>query len=187
MASQKRTDVWNALLDAEMFELYWSCEAQRYSAHDRIFAVAAAILSSGTVAALFTTLSASVLVGKVIASCACVVTIYHAKIYHSGRLKQLAVIATRWKEMAIEYGLLRAEIESNAEVGTKSWKEYESISRREKNIDESSFRIHDGRMRNAQNQIFKARRLQKDDHRTKEADTAADTAPAGAETDPRKR
>ena len=106
MASQKRIDMWNALLDAEMNELYWHREAQRYGSQDRTFAVAAAILSSGTAVTLFSGLSSYPTIGKVAACLAGAVAIFHAKFYHSGRLKQLTTIATRWKEMAIDYQLL---------------------------------------------------------------------------------
>lgn len=159
VASQKQIDMWNALLDAEMNEVYWHREAQRYGTQDRYIAVTAAILSSSTIVALFSGIPASPLLSKVVACLAGAVTIFHAKFYHSGRLKQLTTIATRWKEMAIEYQLLWCELEDACEVSAKAWKEYEAISRREKNIDESTFKIHDGRLKEAQARIYAARGL----------------------------
>ncbi len=159
MASQKRTEMWNSMLDAEMNEVYWHCEAHRYGTFDRIFAVVAAILSSSTVVALFSGVSASPILSKCAAVLAGAVTIFHAKFFHSGRLKQLTTIATRWKEMAIEYKLLWSELEDNDEVDTRTWKEFETISRREKNIDESTFRIHGRRLKEAQAKVFAARGL----------------------------
>jgi hypothetical protein len=164
LASQKRIDMWNALLDAEMNEVYWHREAQRYTTQDRFIAVAAAILSSSTVVALFSGVSASPIISRAVACLAGAVAISHAKFFHSARLKQLTTIATRWKEMAIEYQLLWSELDSNCEVDAKTWREYEAISRREKNIDESAFKIHDGRLKEAQARIYEARGL-KDEQR----------------------
>jgi hypothetical protein len=161
VASQKRIDMWNALLDAEMNEVYWHCEAERFSSRDRFWAVAAAMLSSGTVVALFSGIHASAMVSKTVACLAGGVTIYHAKYFHSGRLKQLTTIATRWKEMAIDYGLLWSNLESEDQVDAKIWNKFEAICNREKRIDESTFRINDCRLKAAQNQIFKARGLQR--------------------------
>lgn len=159
MASQKRIDMWNTLLDAEMNEVYWHREAHRYSTQDRYMAVAAAILSSSTVVALFSGLSSSPIVSKGVACLAGAVTILHAKFFHSGRLKQLTTIATRWKELAIDYRLLWSELEDGNEVDAKTWKEFETISHREKSIDESPFRIHASRLQAAQDQIYKSRGL----------------------------
>jgi hypothetical protein len=151
--------MWNALLDAEMNELYWHREAQRYGTQDRAIAVTAAILSSGTAVTLFSGLSTYPLIGKIAACLAGAVAIFHAKFYHSGRLKQLTTIATRWKEMAIDYQLLWSELDEGCDVGEKAWKEYEAISRREKAIDESTFKIHNGRLKQAQARIYEARGL----------------------------
>ena len=159
VASQKRVDMWESLLDAEMNEVYWHREAQRYSTQDRFVAVTAAILSSGTAVALFSGISSYPLVGKSVACLAGAATIVHAKFFHSGRLKQLTTIATRWKDMAIDYKLLWSELEDGEDIDAKSWKEYEAISRSEKNIDESTFHIHDGRLKEAQAKVYEARGL----------------------------
>lgn len=159
MASQKRIEMWEALLDAEMNEVYWHRETQRYGTQDRFVAVTAAILSSGTAVALFSGISASPILSKSVACLAGAVSIFHAKFFHSGRLKQLTTIATRWKEMAIEYKLLWSELEDGHEIDAKSWKEFEAISRREKSIDESTFPIHNSRLKEAQDKIYEARGL----------------------------
>jgi hypothetical protein len=151
--------MWEALLDAEMNEVYWHREAHRYGAQDRFVAVTAAILSSGTAVALFSGISETPILSKAVACLAGAVSIFHAKFFHSGRMKQLTTIATRWKEMAIDYNLLWSELEDGVEVDAKSWKEFEVISRREKSIDESTFTIHDGRLREAQAKICDARGL----------------------------
>lgn len=149
------------MLDAEMNDVYWHREAQRYGTQDRIVAVIAAILSSGTAVTLFSGLSAFPLISKCAACLAGAVAIIHAKFYHSGRMKQLTTIATRWKEMAIDYKLLWSELEDEGEIDAKCWKEFEAISRREKSIDESTFTIHNRRLKAAQCQIYEARGFQK--------------------------
>ena len=144
MSSQRRIDVWNALLDAEMNELYWHGEAKRYSTQDRWVSLAAAVLSSGTAETLVSGLSAYPAIGKAIACVASVVTIFHANFFHSGRLKQLTTIAARWKDMAIDYRLLWGELEDEEQVDNKQWKTYETFSRLEKQIDESTFPVNNG-------------------------------------------
>jgi hypothetical protein len=158
VASQKRLDVWNALLDAEMNDCYWSDEARRYGSRDRWLAATTALLSSGTVVALFN-FSAYPTSGKILACFATVVSIVHATFFHTGRLKQVSGLAARWKELAIEYGLLWAEVEDGGNVTDKAWKEFETISRREKSIDESAFSINKRRLEMAQQHVMKARSL----------------------------
>jgi hypothetical protein len=77
--SQAREDLWNALLDAEMNEIYWSHEAQRHGSRDRFFAATAAIVSSGTVLALFASYPN---IGKGVALLSSVVSIIHALLPH---------------------------------------------------------------------------------------------------------
>ncbi|MDR3434931.1 MAG: hypothetical protein P4L95_24010 [Rouxiella aceris] len=154
MNSQKRTDIWESLLDDEMNEVYWCGEARRYGVQDRLLSTTVAIASSSTVLAL---VGSAQMVGKVIACLATVVSIVHATFFHTGRLKQVTTLAARWKEMAIDYRLLWAGIESDDVVDVKVWKEYETISRREKQIDESAFNINQRRLMSAFNQVRTAR------------------------------
>ncbi len=156
MNSQMRTDIWESLLDAEMNEIYWNGEAQRYGSRDRFFAATAVIVSSGTVLALF---ASSPMVGKILASVASIVSIVHATFYHTGRLKQVASLAARWKEMAIEYRSLWSNTKGKDVAESKICADCEAISRREKSIDESAFKAHQGRLKQAQEQVFISRRL----------------------------
>lgn len=127
-----------------MNEIYWSDEAQRYGSRDRYLAATTAIISSGTVLALFASLP---MVGKVMASVASIVSIVHATFYHTGRLKQVASLAARWKEMAIEYRLLWSNFKNKDVVELKVWNDFEAVSRREKSIDESAFKVDQGRLK----------------------------------------
>lgn len=73
--------------------------------------------------------------------------------------------------MQIDYNLLWSELEDGNEVDNKTWKEFETISHREKNIDESAFRIHKGRLDEAYAEVLKARGL-KNERQTEQANTA---------------
>jgi hypothetical protein len=170
--SQKRTDIWESLLDAEMNEIYWSDEAQRYGSRDRWLAATAAIVSSGTVLALFASFP---MVGKGMGTVASIVTIIHATFYHTGRLKQVASLAARWKEIAIEYRFLWSNTKGKEVAESKICNDYEAISRREKSIDESAFKAHQRRLKQAQEQVFISRGL-KHERQGSKGTTAATTA-----------
>jgi len=154
--SQAKEDLWNALLDAEMIEIYWSHEAQRHGSRDRIFAATAAIVSSGTVLALFASYPN---VGKAVALLSSIVSIIHATFFHTGRLKQASSLAARWRELAIEYRFLWSSFKNKDLAESKIWTSFQTISRREKSIDESAFKVNQGRLRMAQEQVLIARGL----------------------------
>jgi hypothetical protein len=154
--SQAKEDLWNALLDAEMNDVYWSHEAQRHGSRDRVLAATAAIVSSGTVLALFASFPN---VGKAVVLLSSVVSIIHAAFFHTGRLKQVAILAARWRELAIEYRSLWSSFRNKDIAESKVWSNSQSISRREKSIDESAFRVNEGRLRMAQDQVLIARGL----------------------------
>lgn len=156
MASQRRQEVWYALLDAEMNEVYWSREAQRFGTQGRFLAMAAAIASSGTVLALF---GSYPFVGKLIACVASLVSIVHAHFYQTVRLKQVTTLSARWKEIAIDYRLLWGECKEEDALDEKAWGKFETISRREKQIDESAFMVNTKRLKQAQEQVCISRGL----------------------------
>jgi len=144
------------MLDAEMHEVYWGCEAQRYGARDRILAATVAIVSSGTAVALFTPYP---YVAKFVASFASAISIIHATYYHTGRLKQVSTLAARWKEIAVDYRLLWTSLKFKKEDEATIWRDFERISNREMNIDESAFHVSERRKQWAQDQVCKSRGL----------------------------
>ncbi len=116
------------------------------------------------------------MVGKILASAASIVSIVHATFYHTGRLKQVASLAARWKEIAIEYRLLWSNTKGKDAAETKICSDYEAISRREKSIDESAFKAHQGRLKQAQDQVFISRGLKHERQGSKGTTAAATTA-----------
>ena len=162
---EKRTEMWNSMLDAEMNEIYWSDEAKRYGSFDRSLKLTIAVLSSGTTVALFSTFSSHPILVKVLALLVTVVSLVHSNFFSTNRLKLVTGLAARWKEIAIEYRLLWAELEDEEMVSAKTWKEYETVCRREKQIDESAFTINRRRLENAQHLVITARRIyEQQDH-----------------------
>ena len=156
---EKRTEIWNSTLDAEMNEIYWSDEAQRYGAADRVLKVLIALLSSGTTLALFAALSSHPNLGKALALVVTALSLVHSNFFSTNRLKLVTALAARWKEIAIEYRLLWAELEDAETITSRAWKEYEVVCRREKQIDESAFRINPKRLSRAQAQVIITRKL----------------------------
>lgn len=156
---EKRTEMWNSMLDAEMNEIYWSGEAQRHGAADRVLKVFIALSSSGTAIALFAALSLDQKLGKALALVASALSLVHSIFFSTNRLKLVTALAARWKEIAIEYRLLWAELESAETIPLKAWRKYEVVCQREKQIDESAFRINPKRLSNAQDQVIMTRNL----------------------------
>lgn len=179
MNSQQRADIWNSLLDAEMYERYWTSEAQRYSFQDRIMAIAVAVLTSGTAAALYSTYPVA---AKVIAFFASGMSIIHATVFNRMRVKQVSSLALRWKELAIELKLLWAQVTCKSSDKLRLWNQYVELSHREKQIDDSAFTVNRKRMAVAQDQVNQARGLKYEPKRPQVTPTAATptAAPAAA-------
>src|SRR3974377_132047 len=112
-----------------MYEIYWSCEAQRYSAQDRNMTVVVAAMSSATFLAL---LSPFPFAAKILAVMASVISIVHATVFNKVRVKQISALVASYKELAIELKLLWSQVQSDRENDAKRWKEYETLERRKK-------------------------------------------------------
>lgn len=177
MNSQQRADIWNSLLDAEMYERYWTSEAQRYSAQDRVMAIVAAVLTSGTAAALYSTYPVG---AKCIAFLASGVSITHATVFNRMRVKQVSTLALRWKELAIELKLLWAEVTCKSSDKSRLWNKYVQLSGREKQIDDSAFTVNVKRMSVAQDRVNQARGLKYESARPQVTATTPTTATATA-------
>lgn len=157
--AEKQTEIWNSMLDAEMNEIYWTEEAQRHGSQDRGLKVLIALLSSGTTVALFVALSTHPGIGKATALLATGASLVHSTFFSTNRLKLVTGLAARWKEIAIEYRLIWAALEDESTVSAKVWKEFESVCRREKQIDESAFSVHKKRLLRAQTLVEERRNL----------------------------
>lgn len=147
------------MLDAEMNEIYWSDEAQRYGGRDRLLKILIALLSSGTTVTLFAALSSHPNAAKALALLVTALSLIHTNLFSTNRLKLVTSLAARWKEISIEYRLLWAELDDDEEVLPKTWKEFEAVCRREKQIDESAFRINKKRLSEASSQVLMRRGL----------------------------
>lgn len=175
MNAQQRVDIWQSMLDAEMYEFYWTCEAQRYGTWDRSFTIASALLSSSTVVALFSALPE---VGKAFAVLATVASVVHATVFSRTRVKQIAMLAEKWKELAIELKLLWSQVEGDRQNRAKHWKLYETLARKEKQFDVSAFPVNTRRMDKAQEHVFRYRGLTHEPKRQEDATTTATAATA---------
>jgi len=165
------------MLDAEMNDIYWGCEAQRYGSQDRTLTIAAAAISSATAITLFSPYPAA---GKALALLASALSVVHATVFNKVRVKQIASLASNYKELAIELRLLWCQVQINATDDVKRWQEYETFPRREKKIDESAFSINRKRMRSAQQQVRRARGLENESRQSE--DPATTTTAAAATT-----
>ena len=152
-SSEKRAEMWNSMLDAEMNELYWADEAQRQGNTDRLLKIVIALSSSGTTLALFAPITSHPNTAKALTALVTALSLIHTNMYSTARLKLVTSLAARWKEIAIEYCLLWAELDEDGETLPKTWKEFESVCRREKQIDESAFKINEKRLLNAFNRV----------------------------------
>lgn len=159
MSSQQREDIWKSLLEAETNDCAWSDEAKSYGSLARWLSIWTSILSSGTLLALFTVPEWHSVAGKVLAAIASIVSIVHTASYNPARLKQIATLAGEWKALAIDYKLLWSEVENEETPDAEHWNRYQALSREEKKIDESGFRLSTKKMRAAQNTTKRRRGL----------------------------
>ena len=159
MPSQQREDIWKSMLEAETNDCAWSDEAKNYGSYARYLSISTSILSSGTVLALLTFPAFHSISGKVLAATASIVSIISTTQYGPARLKQIATLAGQWKKFAVDYRLLWSEVQGEEIPDEKQWSRYQALCDEEKQIDESSFRLSEKKMRAAQNAIKRRRGL----------------------------
>ncbi len=151
--------MWEALLDAEMNECFWSGEAQRANTVDLALKWTSAILSSGTVASLLTNHPSLPWLTPAVAILTSVLSVSQVVYFNSTRLKSLSVLAAQWSNLARDYRLLWAKWEDAVGDDPPTvWEAFEVVVKRERQ-DESGFRINQKRLRFAQRQVKENRRL----------------------------
>ena len=152
----RRTVLWESLLDAEMNFCYWDLVSSRYSKLDTVFKIVIAIAASGTVAA-WSIWSQYPAAWKVFSAIACLVSLLHPYVCSADQLKRTSKLAANWKEISIDYELLwykDSQFESS-----DSWTKFAAIKKRESKIDETQLPKWKGMLERAYRDVLEKRRL----------------------------
>ena len=152
----RRTALWDSMLDAEMNVFYWDLLSAHYARLDRFLKTIIAIAASGTVAG-WSIWSRYPDTWKVFSAIACLVALAHPYICSTEVLKRTSELVATWKEVSIDYDLLwfrDGEFQS-----ADSWASFESIKHRESHIDETRLPKSDRLLRKAFQHVLDKRRL----------------------------
>jgi hypothetical protein len=87
------------------------------------------------------------------------ISIIHATLFQTNRLKELTAMAGKWTVIATDFGLLWNEAEDKADVDLKQWTEFEALTRRAAKIDNAAFSVSKRRLEAAQREVMKKRGL----------------------------
>jgi len=154
----RRTALWDSMLDAEMNSCYWDLVSARYTSWDLWIKITIAVTASGTVAGWsIWAQNPGAVVWKTLSGTAALVALFHPYLCSSERLKRSSELVATWKEVFIDYELLWYEdgvLESN-----QSWAEFEAIKRREAKIDETRLPRSEVLIEKAYRHVLEKRRL----------------------------
>jgi hypothetical protein len=156
ISADRRTVLWDAMLDAEMNSCYWDLVSARYAGLDLAFKIIIAIAASGTVAGwgLWAQYPDA---WKFFSGVACIASIAHPYICSADKLKRTSKLVGSWKEIFIDYELLWYK-DDDLEA-SESWTKFDSIKRREGKIDESQLPRWNGMLEKAFRHVLAKRGL----------------------------
>src|SRR6185437_2845071 len=124
----RRGELWNSLLDAEMNVRFWSLISRRYGRWDKLFKLVVAFSSSGTVAA-WSFFEAHTSYWKSFSALACVASIVHPFVASTEQLKRIYGVIGEWQKIAKKYELLWAKGQDLSDP--KDWREFEKAKQAE--------------------------------------------------------
>jgi hypothetical protein len=152
----RRTALWDSMLDAEMNVCYWNLLSARYTNWDKYLKIVIALAASGTVAG-WSIWSQYPVAWKIFSAVACLASLIHPYICSADVLKRTSELVATWKEVSIDYELLWYE--DGALQSDKSRSEFEDIKRRESKIDETRLPRSPKLLEKAFCQVLEKRRL----------------------------
>jgi hypothetical protein len=152
----RRTLLWDSMLDAEMNSCYWDLVSSRYATVDLCFKIIIAVAASGTVAA-WGIWSQYPGAWKTFSAVACLASLSHPYICSSERLKRTSKLVGTWKEVFVDYELLwykDGDLQS-----PESYTKFGAIKRREGKIDETQLPKWKGMIEKAFRHVLEKRKL----------------------------
>ena len=156
MQLDRRTVLWDSMLDAELNVYYWGYVSARYTDLDKYLKIIIAVAASGTVAG-WSIWSQHPGAWKFFSAIACLASVIHPYICSSDVLKRTSELVATWKEVFVDYELLWHE--DGVLQSEKSWNEFEGIKRRESHIDETRLPRWKGLLEKAFRRVLAKRRL----------------------------
>lgn len=157
ISSQRRTALWEAMLDAEMNVSFWTLMSQRYTRIDRAGKIVIALTSSGTVAA-WSLWEQYPAIWKILSALACITSILYPILWPAEQQKKISRLVGNWKQIGLKYQLLW---EQDSELSTpEAWKQFEKARLSEGKIDETRAPVSKRLIRAAYSQVLRRRGLQ---------------------------
>jgi hypothetical protein len=173
-----REGLWKSLLTAEMNVCYWGWVSDSCVKWDTRIKILIALTASGTVASWgFWTQHPAV--WKLLSGVSAIAAIIHPYVYSSERLKRIASLVGRWKEVCTNYQVLWEKDQRLASEA--SWSQFEETKVREGNMDETNLPKKPKLIEKAFQHVLCKRGLQ-DGTRQRTTETAATPATAAAQT-----
>lgn len=157
ISSQRRTALWESMLDADLNVSFWTLMSQRYTQIDRLGKIVIALTSSGTVAA-WGFWEQYPLVWKILSACACVTAILHPILWPAEQQKRISRLIGAWKQVALKYQMLW---DQDSDLNTSElWMQYRKAKVMQNKIDEARVPVSKRLIRRAYTQVLRKRGLQ---------------------------
>jgi hypothetical protein len=159
LSSQRRTALWDAMLDADFNVCYWTLMSQRYTRYDEWFRNLILLSSSGTVAA-WGIWSNYPLAWKVFSGASALAALLHPRICQNERLQRMSRLVGTWKQIAVNFQLLWTEDEHLQD--SNAWKQFEKLQKDVVKVDETRLPASKKLEFKAAEQMLKKRGLPKE-------------------------
>ena len=155
-----KTEVWNAMLDADMNARYWHAILMRYYRRDKVGIIFLAVMTSGTVASWSIWVELELL-WKILSAISALLAIALPIINWPKMIKKMAVLRGNWMEIKTQYEILWAKLNQKDHNANEILKVFEEIKKRESDAcgEESELPCDKKLLRKCQNEVRQSRGL----------------------------
>ena len=140
-----REAVWNAMLDADMNHVYWSCLSRRYYDREKAIQIFLALFSSSAVAGWALLMDVDLL-WKALSALSAGIAIVLPILNWQKQIEVMSAIAGKWFHLKIDYESLWLDVQPSAsnEIVTVRQR-FEELRKREVEINGSASNLPDDR------------------------------------------
>jgi len=138
-----RTAVWNAMLDADMNHIYWTCLSRRYYNREKSLQVFLALFSTSAVAGWALLIDVSLL-WKALSTLSAGIAIVLPILNWKQQIETMSKLAGKWFHLKIDYENLWLDVQSSAPNGLVRQR-FDKLREREVEISGSASNLPDDR------------------------------------------
>lgn len=153
-SSQRRTALWNAMLDADLNVCYWTFISNRYGTIEKTCRAIVQVSASTSIAA-WSFWASFPFAWKTLSVLAAIVSVLSPIIWPAEQLKRMNALVGTWKQIANDYEMLWDRDDELETPG--NWKAFEKAREQQSKIDETRLPVSDKLRHKAQQAVRQKR------------------------------